>query len=168
MQQPRPPLCLVLPLFPHMQRDDDGSQADDRDEEDDADPGDPVPRPEEHHPRPLVRGPPALATRRDARLVRHDEELRVGDEALEIEPVARLVQRRAEEEVLDVVVGAAEAKVRVGRLERQVGRLRELAVCVFLVESDEEGQGGSVYGWTSETRETHTACCAAHRSGRGR
>ena len=60
------------------------------------------------------------------RLPGQDDDLAVRDDALDDGEMARLMARRADEERLDVVVRPAEADVRVGRLQAEVRRLRQL------------------------------------------
>lgn len=110
-------------LLVDMEDKDESAEQEDRRSQHNRHPRDPIPRMKVQllSPRTWVLGP--------LRLERDYEHLRVGNDALDVDVVLGLVAGRADEEVLDVVVRSAEAKVGVGSSEGEVGRLRELAVC---------------------------------------
>ena len=123
-----------------MQHEHDDAKEHDRRAEDDRDPGNPVARVQVQLAAPAARVGPAIVG-----LVRVDDDLRVGDEALDVDEVLGLPPCRADEEVLDVVVRSAEAKVRVRRAKREVRRLRQLADwrCEYVRDARENGKVGS-------------------------
>lgn len=110
-------------LLVDMQGEDESAEQEDGSSQYDSDPWDPISRLE------VQLLPPRTWVLRTLGLERDDEHLRVGNDALDVDEVLCLVASGADEEILDVVVRSAEAKVGVGSAERQVGRLRELTVC---------------------------------------
>jgi len=58
---------------------------------------------------------------------RHDDDARVGYYSFHIDVVVWCVDGCTNEEILNIIVGAAQTKERVGGLECMVGRLRKLA-----------------------------------------
>lgn len=107
-------------LFADVQDDHDDSEAEDGREQDDRHPRDPIPRSEVQRLGPTARFVDPFG------LVRVDQDLRVGDDPFDVDKVLGLVSRRADKEVLDVVVGASETAVSVRSREGHVRRLRQL------------------------------------------
>ena len=83
-----------------MQHEHDRRQHRRRDHDRERDPRDPLARPQ------VQLAPPVFAFQRGV-----DDDLRVGNDALHVDVVLVRVLRRPHEEVLDVVVRAAEAKI---------------------------------------------------------
>ena len=106
----------VTHLLTQMQHKHNNRQHRRRDHHRQGHPRDPLPRPQIQ-----LLPPPVALERRD------DHELRVRDHAFHVNVVILCVLGRADEEVLDVVVRAAEPEVGVGREEGLVGGLWELA-----------------------------------------
>lgn len=106
-----------------MKKQNDDSQKRDRSAQYERHPGDPIARLQIQRPGPATRIVPSYW------LIRIDDDLRIRDQSFDVDEMLRLVSSRSNKEILDVVVGAAEAEVRVGSLQREVRSLGELSDC---------------------------------------
>jgi len=109
------PFKLVFTLLIQMQDEDNHRQDSGRSDDSECHPRDPLTRAQ------VQLLPPRVAFHR-----RNDDDLRVRNHALHIDEMLGRVFRRANEQVLDVVVRSPEAEVHVRRQQRLVRRLWEL------------------------------------------